>query len=62
MIYFLSKCADEFLFKAAPILQYSYFYKVMWCQRASVNKFENLRIHDTLYWERLGAGGEGEDR
>lgn len=53
MIY--SKFADEFLFKAAPILQYSSFHKLMWCQRASVNKFDNLRIHDTLY-KGFGVG------
>lgn len=46
MIY--SKFADEFLFKAAPILQYSSFHKPTWCQIASVNKFDNLRIHDIM--------------
>lgn len=58
MIY--SKFADESLFKAAPTLQYSSFHKLMWCWRASVNKFDNLRIHDTLYKE-FGVGNLKKD-
>lgn len=51
----LSKFADEFLFRAVPVLQYSYSHRVMWSLIANLHEFGNLRLCARLH-KGLGVG------